>query len=813
MREEAARRIKSMQSFLTSKKRRVTSLFILITLVLTGLTPLENTVSQPQILLNKQTSSIEDTKSWFNQTQVYNMVAFAPDDIKTFHVTVNGLWNGFFANNLSSPFALGRYLETLFSGRNYTSDKEFVDTMHEEGMLVPATILTTQGHHSFQGDKLEEFACRSVDGKLCYWDKNAESYWMNALNNEFIDWCIQHGKKAIDAGADLIVLDEIQGSGFIPMYQWASQYIDWLDAPGFSNCTIEKFREFLMNKYSDEQLQQIFDINNISSYDLKNRIAQTMYLTYDERIKADALNKEYFEFLEIGNFNAKKRLIQELKEYAAKKGKNIAIAANSYALGTPRGGDYWSKGLQFAGLLDFFTFENKYSALADNPLPGLPRAKWLAWEKLAYASTNTPGVILLGASEAAYIAENPLHSYKNYLSILCAEAYANRGAFVNWYMKVWGKNSDWEGCADIYDFVIKHQKLYKGVIKSPVAILYLYGEGMRNKSDSYLGLAQALAESNTPFEIVFDGDGFYINESLTLEKLTPYDLLFIPSVLNITENQKKSIKEYVMLGGKAVVFDPQALGFEQQEGELSFGNGTFIFTQDVANEYFHTYNDELRQRIQDIVEKNVPIPLYVEKMDRKIIAYPYFQPEEKRIVIHLVNYDYIKWNDKVVPKTNVHIRIKKPGFNISNAYVVSPCFNQNLTINLSVNEDYVDMVIPELKIYDVIVITSKTHNYLFTEIKKPKKGYLYIFDRETASTLFGNTIILGKITIEVNTTLPDLEKTEFYIDDKLKQIDTQPPYEWVWDETVFGRHKIMVIVYNSTGYTGGDEMDVIMFNI
>ena len=34
-------------------------------------------------------------------------------------------------------------------------------------------------------------------------------YWMNASNPAFIDWCINHGKKAIDADADMIVLDEI----------------------------------------------------------------------------------------------------------------------------------------------------------------------------------------------------------------------------------------------------------------------------------------------------------------------------------------------------------------------------------------------------------------------------------------------------------------------------------------------------------------------------------------------------------------------------------------------------------------------------
>ncbi|HEC94504.1 MAG TPA: hypothetical protein ENI45_00890 [Thermoplasmatales archaeon] len=529
----------------------------------------------------------------------------------------------------------------------------------------------------------------------------------------------------------------------------------------------------------------------------------------------DPLNREYFTFLEVGNFQAKKRLIQELKKYAKKTGREIAVSANSYALGTPRGGGYWSKGLQFAELLDFFTFETRYTAVEDTNLVDFPRNKWLAWEKLANAATGAPAVILLDATSAAEIASEILHPYKNYLAILCAEAYANRGAFVNWYMRVWGKDSDWKGCTEIYSFVLKHPQLYKGMINTPVAILYLYGEGMRNKSDSYLGLAQALAESNIPFEVVFDGDGFYINESLTLEKLTPYDLIFIPSVLNITENQENLIKEYVNLGGKAVVFDPQALGFEQDEGELHFGKGIFIFTHDIANEYFHTYNDELRQRIYETVEDNVPIPLYVEKMDRKIVAYPYYQPDEKRVVIHLVNYDHIKWNDKVVPRTNVRIRIKKPGFNLSTVYVISPDFKENLTINPSINEDYVDLIIPELKIYDVIVITAETYNLSFTKLEKPKKGYLYIFDRETVPTFFGNTIIIGEITVEaeVHSNETGINKVEFYVDDVSKSIDSEAPYNWTWDEFTVGRHKIKVVAYDNRGNKAEDEMDVIILNL
>jgi hypothetical protein len=740
--------------------------------------------------------------SWFLSPQVYDIVALPPDDIQKFHITVNGLWNGFFAANLTSPFAFGRYIESLFSGRNYESDEEFVNVMHDEGVLVPATILTTQGHRSFQGDKLDEWACRSIDGKLCYWDNGAKSYWMNALNDEFIDWCIQHGKKAIDAGADLIVLDEIQGSSFIPMYQWASQYIDWLDAPGFSNCTIEKFREFLAGKYSNEQLQQIFGIDNISSYDLKTRIAQTMYLTYDERVRADSLNKEYFEFLDIGNFNAKKRLIQELREYAEKNGRNIAIAANSYSIGTPRGGGYWSKGMQFADLLDFFTFENKYSALADDDLPALPRAKWLAWEKLAFASTGAPAVTLLGASEASYIASDTSHLHQNYLSILCAEAYANHGAFMSWYMKIWGNEDNWMGCADIYNFVLQHQGLYGGNINSPVAVLYLYGEGMRNKSDSYLGLAQALAESNVPYEVIFDGDGFYINDSLSVGKLAPYDIIFIPNVINITEEQKNIIFQYVEQGGNAVVFDARALGFEQDEGELHFGNGTFIFMHDVANEYFHTYDDSLRQKIGKVAGNYTSVPLHVENADRKIVAYLYYQQEKKRVVIHLVNYDHTMWNDKVSPKENVNIRIKKPDFEVGSAYLISPDFEENVTVVPSIEGDYIDITVPSLNIYDVVVISG--NKGLSVKIEKPKNAF-YLFDREIMPA--SRPVILGKITVEANAS-EDVIRVEFYIDGELKEVDESLPYEWLWDEFSFGRYEIKVVAYDTAGDMINDSIDV-----
>jgi hypothetical protein len=93
-------------------------------------------------------------------------------------------------------------------------------------------------------------------------------------------------------------------------------------------------------------------------------------------------------------------------------------------------------------------------------------------------------------------------------------------------------------------------------------------------------------------------------------------------------------------------------------------------------------------------------------------------------------------------------------------------------------------------------------------IERPLK-YLYIFDQEMMPTIFGNTIIMGKITIKADAmdNQSGMKKVEFYIDDVLKNTDTYPPYEWLWNELIIGRHTIKVIAYDSKeNFTTDDIM-------
>lgn len=651
--------------------------------------------------------SADDGVDWFREVQIYDMVAFPPYDVEGHHITVNGLWNGFMGDNLTSPFALGRFLESYLSGRTYASDEEFVMVQHEQGMLVPATILTTQGHVSFQGEFLEDFACLSIDGEMIPWDLDAGSFWMNANHPGFIDWCVAHGKLAIDAGADMIVLDEIQGNSLVPMFQLAAQFLG-IPAPGFSGYTIEGFRSHLMNNFSMSELLEVYGIADIVSYDLASRIAGTIGLGYEDRVAADLLIVEYIDFLHWHNFLAKQRLIDELRAYVGQVGKDIVIGANSYTLGTNRVGGYWPMGMQFAEMVDVFTFENAYSVIEGEPVPWFPRVKWLAWEKLARAATDAPAVILIdtNALETINTRVLPLRGYSNYLSVLCAEAFANQGSFVDYYFAPFRRARNWRGCTDIYEFVLNHKELYDSNARIPtdVAVLYLWGEGMRYKSDSYLGCAQALAESQIPFDVVFDGDGRYLDMSLILEDIINYSLVVVPSVVNITEQQKMVIKDFVAGGGVAVVFDPDHLGFPLEEGEYVYGDGLFyFFTHDVGWQYYHSFDDSYREALETIVLSYVDEMIRVVDAGQRIVATPYVIDSDM-MVVHIINYNHMKVFDFMWPKFSFEMRMKKPDFSFDTVSVISPDFSWKRELDVVDDGEYISFTVPYLRIYDLVVI-------------------------------------------------------------------------------------------------------------
>jgi len=93
-------------------------------------------------------------------------------------------------------------------------------------------------------------------------------------------------------------------------------------------------------------------------------------------------------------------------------------------------------------------------------------------------------------------------------------------------------------------------------------------------------------------------------------------------------------------------------------------------------------------------------------------------------------------------------------------------------------------------------------------ITLPKKGYLHMFGVARWKIPIG-TIIIGGIKIKVSATDNlAIDRVEFYIDDTLKEVKTEPPYFYPWNEKVLGRHTIKVLVYDKSNNVGVDELNV-----
>ena len=98
------------------------------------------------------------------------------------------------------------------------------------------------------------------------------------------------------------------------------------------------------------------------------------------------------------------------------------------------------------------------------------------------------------------------------------------------------------------------------------------------------------------------------------------------------------------------------------------------------------------------------------------------------------------------------------------------------------------------------------------EIKKPL-NYLYIRDVEIKLLrLIRKPILIGFIEIEVNASdNSNIDRVEFYIDNKLQYTDNEVPYCWMWKQIRFFEHSIIVRVYDETGNYASNEIFVWKF--
>ena len=106
------------------------------------------------------------------------------------------------------------------------------------------------------------------------------------------------------------------------------------------------------------------------------------------------------------------------------------------------------------------------------------------------------------------------------------------------------------------------------------------------------------------------------------------------------------------------------------------------------------------------------------------------------------------------------------------------------------------------------IVIRLINSKLNVEITKPLENSLYLRNSRLFS-IPGDTLIFAPIDVTVDiTTDSEVEKVEFYIDNKLKETDTTEPYTYRWRPHKLSKHTIKTVAYDKDGNYAEDEIKV-----
>ncbi len=565
---------------------------------------------------------------WYREVQFVAAVPMPVDWAREYGTTVNGMWD--------SP---GRW------------DREKVDQAHREGrrvlVSVPLIALTPHAYEKEENRYLMSEVCRDIEGNQAevrwyYWE--SKPVWAMCLYSRvFRDYLLAAIQKAIEAGADVVNVDEIQTSIGL-MSRRAKD-------PGFCPICLEKFCAHLNADASARAAA-----GGHSAADLR----KDDYRLLLQRLREDeSFYRTYEAFHQGAAYETTAGFLREIRECIAASKSEMALTANLTGIGSflESNGQLW--GAAWGELIDFVMMENIY--VVDTGMfhtgPGhelLPRGKFGAWYRLASA---------LGGKAPAWITPQiyvpkQLAGKKsvNYYLLMFLEAYANNGRWGYYWWPGVDEKTRLEATVpklvkDYTRFILDNRQYYEGcTADNKIAILYADSAVLASPKGhyKYLALAQALSEAGYQYDVLYAGDDVFTPSGIPPDRLARYRAVLLAEAGKLSESQRDALRSYAANGGQVIAYSANDIGA---------GAGVSTIDDDRLLEFWHGYTDDRRAAIVAPLE-----PFASERIvtsDANVVATVY--RSGAAIVCHVLNYEYRRTDDTIAPKRNINITLPWSG--------------------------------------------------------------------------------------------------------------------------------------------------------
>jgi len=611
------------------------------------------------------------------------------------------------------PIDWGIYATYPYIGGNFEVTLEKVNSVHNMGKLYIQYIACGNVYldgHTLLGDirpDLLNYAILDIDGnKYPFMFDSPTVYKMNMNEEGWQEFLKSEIKLAIEAGADGIFLDEIQGQTLNIGYDGAGV---------FNEPDMVGFKEFLIEVYSQEELFAKFGIADINSFNYRDYIINNGFKNqWKNAPNSVPLYNEFKVFEYKSTINVLKNLIQWAKDYAQTNyGKYIVFLGNT--------SDGLSLSLPFEDPIDLSWLEFPYLDYGYPPLcKVIPASKVNVderWKKGTYL-TNVPTNIDLVERN------NP----PNISKVFIAEAYASKCEYQVPYKVVTstteGYSPDLSVLAPYYQFIDRNRNFFgkDWTWKSKVAIFYPNSYFL-GTADEYFGAALALFDAGIQFDVIFSGDNRIIKNKVTLSDLFSYPVIILANTVAMTAQQVQLITDYINLGGTVIgwgipgganefndwsIQRPYEWTNFWEEGLHYFGDGVFInlSSSHLGEDYFRNRSISVINKIMDAIAPTAT-PEVSSTAPSNVNFLLYSNSLNDKIALHILNYNYSIENDSIAPIINFSVTFRLPdGFNISEkrAILLSPDFLEAMPLNYSVQGDFINLIIPILNYYDILVM-------------------------------------------------------------------------------------------------------------
>ncbi|MCU0963272.1 MAG: hypothetical protein MUF48_24535, partial [Pirellulaceae bacterium] len=283
---------------------------------------------------DERVSESASSAHWFDLVHTYSMLPLFVDDARGLNVTVNGIWAGIGGTDAILPHS--EHAPAV--RRKYNEDAAlFASDMHQAGLRVCAAVNGLEGMASLRDvvPNLDAMACRKSDGSIAMVGDGMALMCTN--NPAWVRWEIDRGKKAIDDGADLILVDTPMSSSFVSGFLGAG----WCD-----HC-LATLEVHLTSKYSSEQLRARFELDGFDKAEVIRRLSPLQKLTSmpdSPHVKNDPASLLFQEFIaaqEAASYRTRRELFDELRAHAQASSADVAFTTNAADLGTQNPGGHW----------------------------------------------------------------------------------------------------------------------------------------------------------------------------------------------------------------------------------------------------------------------------------------------------------------------------------------------------------------------------------------------------------------------------------------------------------------------------------------